>query len=151
MWAAAASAQALNAQAGASEHAVTAQTFNCRPVEQSQNRIVAADPSRAIRVSLTLTDKKATEFKVLYVDDNGEKSSPADETKPWRLVTTPGSRDYNWYAVGSRRPNLLMHGRLFERDSVQKGENRWSYSEEQFELGIRTVDYHATCVEQERP
>jgi len=148
VWASATGVEAFKAQVNSPEHEGTAQTFKCKSVEQGQSRIMAADPPRTVIVSLTLTDKKVTEFKVLYVDDNGERSSPADETKSWRLVTIPGSHDYNWYAIGGQRPNLLVHGRLVEQYGARDGENRWLYDQEEFEHGIKTVDYQAVCVKE---
>jgi hypothetical protein len=148
LWASTTYAQAVQAPLDKTEQAV-AQRFTCKPVEHEQNRIVATDLPSAITVALTFTDKKINGFKVSYVDDSGQKSKPADETKAWRLVAVPGRRDYSWYAVGNRDPNLFMHGRLFEQEGVNGGRKQWLYNEEQFELGVKTIDYHATCVEEQ--
>ena len=40
-------------------------------------------------------------------------------------VTTPGYRDYNWYGSGAKDHNVLMHGKLFEKDSARYGKNKW--------------------------
>ena len=144
-WASATAAQALKAQINASERETGTQTFNCRPVETGQNRIVAADPPRTVIVSLILTSNKASAFKVSYIEDNGEKSDPGNKTKSWLLVTMPSGHDYHWYAAGSRQPNLLMHGRLFEQAGAREGEKRWLYYEEQFEAGLKTGDLQVAC------
>jgi hypothetical protein len=147
-WASATVAQALKAQMNASERETGTQTFNCRPVETGQNRIVAADPPRTVIVSLILTSNKASAFKVSYIEDNKEKSDPADKTKPWLLVTMPSGHDYHWYAAGRRQPNLLMHGRLFEQSGARDGEKRWLYREEQFEAGVKTADFQIACAKE---
>ena len=147
-WASATSAQALNAQMNASEREAGTQTFKCKPVETGQNRIVAADPSRTVIVNLILTRDKATGFKVSYIEDNGEKSDPGNKTKSWLLVTMPSGHDYHWYAAGSRQPNLLMHGRLFEQAGAREGEKRWLYYEEQFEAGLKTGDLQVACAKE---
>ena len=146
--ASATSAQALKAQMTAPEREARAQSFKCRPIEAGQNRIVAADLPRTVIVSLILTSNKAAGFKVSYIEDNGEKSDPADKTKPWLLVTMPSGHDYHWYATGSRQPNLLMHGRLFEQSGAREGENRWLYYEEQFEAGRKTGDLQVACAKE---
>ena len=134
--------------ATASERESRAQTYKCGPVEVGKDRIVAADLPSTVIVSLTLTDNKATGFKVTYVEDNGEKSDPADKAKSWRLVTMPSGHDYHWYATGSHQPNLLMHGRLFEQPGARGLENQWLYNEEQFEAGLKTGDYKVACVKE---
>jgi hypothetical protein len=147
-WAFATSAQALKAQMNASEREAGTQSFKCRPVEAVQNRIVAVDPPRTVIVDLTLTSNKATGFKVSYIEDNGEKTDPADKTKSWLLVTMPSGHDYHWFATGSRQPNLLMHGRLFDQPGAREGEKRWFYYEEQFEAGLKTGDLQVACVKE---
>jgi hypothetical protein len=147
-WASATSAQALKAQMSASEREAGTQTFKCRAVEADQNRIVAADPPRTVIVDLKLTSAKATGFKVSYIEDNGEKSDPADKTKSWLLVTMPSGHEYHWYAAGSRQSKLLMHGRLFEQSGAREGEKRWSYFEEQFEAGLKTGDLQVACAKE---
>ena len=148
MWASITCAQALEAREIAPGDGGLAQTFKCEPIERGQNRIVAADLPHAVIVSLRLNEQKAAEFKVLYLDEDGKKTNPADETKAWSLVTIPGRRDYSWYAMANYRQNLLIHGRLFEQDSARNSEKRWFYSEEQFENGLKTVDYQTTCREE---
>ncbi len=145
MWASLTCAQPLKVQENASEYGEAAQTFQCKLVEQRQNRIVAADLSHTLIVSLRLKDKKAADFNVVHVEDNGEKYTNTDQTKSWHLVTIPGRRDYNWYGMAKDHPNILMHGRLFEQYSARDGENRWFYNEEQFEYGLKTVDYRTIC------
>jgi len=147
-WASATCAQALKAQMNASERESRAQTYKCGPVEVGKDRIVAADLPSTVIVSLTLSDNKATGFKVTYVEDNGEKSDPADKAKSWRLVTMPTGHDYHWWAIGSYQPNLLMHGRLFEQPGAGEGERRWLYYEEQFEAGLKTGDFQVACVKE---
>ena len=144
-WATSTCAQPIKVEENASEYGGLMQTFKCKPMEKGQNRIVAADLPHTAIVRVRFKDKKAVEFRVEYVEDDGTKSSPAEETKTWRLVTVPGRRDYSWYAMANHHRNLLMHGRLFERDSARDGENRWFYSEEQFEDGVKTADYQAAC------
>jgi hypothetical protein len=143
--ASATSALALKTQVSESEQGPETQTFRCGPAEAGQNRIVAADPQRTVIVNLMLTRDKATGFKVSYIEDNGEKSNPADRTKAWLLVTMPSGHDYHWYAGGRRQSNLLMHGRLFEQSGTREGEKRWLYSEEQFEAGLKTGDLQVAC------
>lgn len=145
MWASSTCAQPLKVQENASQYGEAVQTFQCKPVEQGHNRIVAADLPHALIVSLRLKDKKAADFKVVHVDDNGEKYTHTDQTKSWRLVTISGRRDYSWYGMAKDHPNLLMHGRLVEQYSARDGENRWFYNEEQFEYGLKTVDYRTIC------
>ena len=146
--ASATSAQALKAQMNASEREAGTQSFKCSPVEARQNRIVAADPARTVIVNLTLTGNKASGFQVSYIEDNGEKTGPAAKTKAWLLVTMPSGHDYHWYAAGSRQPNLLLHGRLFEQPGAREGENRWLYYEEQFEAGLKTGDLQLACAKE---
>jgi hypothetical protein len=145
MWASSTYAQPLNVQENTSEYGKAAQTFQCKPVEQGQNRIVAADLPHTLIVSLRLKDKKAAEFKVVRVEDNGEKYTQTDQTKSLNLVTIPGRRDYSWYGMAKDHPNLLMHGRLFEQYSAHDGKNRWFYNEEEFEHGLKTVNYRTIC------
>ncbi len=141
--ASATSALALKAQMSPSE--AETQTFRCGPAETGQNPIVAADLQRTVIVNLILTRDKATNFKVSYLEDNGQKSDPAAKTKSWLLVTMPSGHDYHWYAAGRRQPNLLMHGRLFEQSGAREGEKRWLYYEEQFEAGVKTGDLQVAC------
>ena len=143
--ASATSALALKAQINPSEHEAETQTFRCGPAETGQNPIVAADLQRTVIVNLILTRDKATDFKVLYLEDKGQKSDPAAKTKSWLLVTMPSGHDYHWYAAGRRQPNLLMHGRLFEQSGAREGEKRWLYYEEQFEAGLKTGDLQVAC------
>ena len=144
MWASSTCAQPLKVQENASEYGEAAQTFQCKLVEQRQNRIVARSLS-PIDWSLRLKDKKAADLNVLHVEDDGEKYTNTDQTKSWHLVTIPGCRDYSWYGMAKDHPNLLIHGRLFEQYSAHDGENRWFYNEEQFEYGLKTVDYRTIC------
>jgi hypothetical protein len=148
MWAFTTCTQALEARENTSGDGGQAQTFKCEPIEQGQNRIVAGDLPHTVILSLRLKGQKADEFKVLYLDEEGKKTKPVDETKAWKLVTIPGRRDYSWYAMADYRQNLLIHGRLFEQDSARNSGKRWFYSEEQFENGLKTVDYQTTCSEE---
>ena len=141
--ASATSALALKAQMNPSE--AETQTFRCGPAEAGQNPIVAADLQRTVIVNLILTRDKATEFRVSYIEDKGQKSDPAAKTKSWLLVTMPRGHDYHWYAAGRRQPNLLVHGRLFEQSGAREGEKRWIYYEEQFEAGLKTGDLQVAC------
>ena len=143
-WASATLGHALEAPG----HEAAAQKFECGPTGAGHNRIVAADLPRTVYVTVMLTGEKATGLKVAYLEDNGEKSDPADKTKSWRLVTMPSGHDYHWWAVGSRQPNLLMHGRLFKQSGARGGENQWLYYEEQFETGLKTSDFQVACVAQ---
>src|SRR5208283_211903 len=120
--ASATSALALKAQMNASEHEAETQTFRCGPAEAGQNPIVAADLQRTVIVNLILIRDKATDFKVSYIAETGQKSDPAAKTKPWLLVTMPSGHDYRWHAAGRRQPNLLMLGWLFERSGGREAE-----------------------------
>ncbi len=138
----------LQAQIKAAAHETTAQNFKCRSLETGRDQIVAADPPRTVTVSLTLSGKQATGFKVTYSEDNGEKSDPADKAKSWRLITMPIGHDYHWWAVGNRQPNLLMHGRLFQQPGAGEEGRRWWYYEEEFEAGLKSGDFQVVCVEE---
>lgn len=146
--ASATSVPALKAQTNASQREAQTQTLRCGLAEAGQNRIVAADLPRTVIVNLTLTRDKATRFKVSYLEDNGEKSDPAEKTKGWLLVTMPSGHDYHWYATGRTQSNLLIHGRLFEQPGARDGERRWFYYEEQFEAGLKTGDLQVACAKE---
>lgn len=147
-WASMTSAQALKDHTNTPESEAGTQVFRCGALGAEQDKIVAADPPRAVIVDLTISSNKVTHFIVSYVEDNGHRTNPADKTKPWLLVTMPSGHDYHWYATDSRQPNLLFHGRLFEHPTANELQRRWFYYEEQFEAGIKTGDIQAACAKE---
>ena len=125
----------------------SAQTFQCEPVWQSNNPVVASDPVRKVIVSIKFKDKSgvATELKVTPIGESDEKYALAGQYVQSNLTTRPGYRDYNWYGMQAKDPNFVMHRELFERDSSQYGKNSWFYIEEQFKYGEKDWEYRAVC------
>lgn len=153
MWASTVYAQPPKPQENGSNILGPAQTFTCEHVKQQGSRFEASDIPHSVIVNLSLDAEKAkaTDLKIMHVASNGEKSSPADALRTWHLVTIPGHRDYNWYGM-VKGQHVLMHGRLFEQNSVHSGDNkwifeeeRWLYNEEKFEKGRKTSEYQAVC------
>jgi hypothetical protein len=137
-------------QDNGSDYRGSVQIFKCEAVK-NRNHIAGSELPRTVTVSLTLKDNKATELKIVYVDDNGKQRNPADDASSWHLVTVPGHKDYNWYGMVQGH-NTLIHGRLFEQHPARNGEKiwtykeeRWAYNEEKFEKGLKTSEYQTIC------
>jgi hypothetical protein len=139
-------AQSLKPKENGDDYLGSAQTFSCEPFWQSDNPIVASDPTFKAIVSIKFKENgDASAIKVVHVAESGEKYDRAVQYIQWHLVTTPGYRDYNWYGTGVKDHNILMHGKLFENDSARHGKNRWFYTEEQFTHGLKTSENQTLC------
>ena len=139
-------AQSLKPKENGDHYLGSTQTFSCEPIWQSNNPVVAGDPAFKTIVSIRLQENgNASAINVIHVAEGGEKYNRADQYVQWHLVTTPGYRDYNWYGSGAKDHNVLMHGKLFEKDSARYGKNKWFYTEEQFTHGLRTSEQQTVC------